>query len=201
MWKQLPPPLDVLEICKMGRMRKRKGRRYIPIQNMQLHFYVTINKVKYYIRREQVYRSIFGQQLIWQWSKKRKKRKKKPKKYKRPYKPNDKLFADGIEKLSAEDCHMRAIEDLFFGFNSYTGVTAKQATALPEHYLTEQQAEQLGLEPFVEGSMLFISAKKQLYLWNGSHYVLLTKDSTIKNRKRSYHPLLTKPFENQQVTD
>ena len=201
MWKPLSEPLQMVQISKQGLLRVKDRRGYRRIQSKSNSIRVSVGGTPHYINRRKVYLEVWGIQLnsaIFPLPKRKKRKKKTVPKKKYVPKPNDQLFADGVEKLSAQDALMRGIEDLFFGFNSYVGI---QPNTQHEHYLTEQQAEQLELEPFVEGSMLFISAKKQLYLWNGSNYVLLNKDRSSARIYKNYHPQIVQMLKNKQDTE
>ena len=198
MWKPLPEPLQMVQISKQGLLRVKDRRGYRRIQSKANSIRVSVGGTPHYINRRKVYLEVWGIQLNSAIFPLPKRKKKTVPKKKYVPKPNDQLFADGVEKLSAQDALMRGIEDLFFGFNSYTGI---QPNTQHEHYLTAEQAEQLELEPLVAGSMLFISSKKQLYLWNGSHYVLLNKDRSSARVYKNYHPQIVQMLKNKQDTE
>ena len=195
----LPPPFQMFEIAKNGKLRKKYRRGYRAISNHINCISATIDGTTRRFSRRKYYRIIFGVELntpLFPHPKKRKPKKSAPKKKYIP-KPNDALYADGVEKLSAQDAYMRGIEDLFFGFNSYTGI---QQNTQHEHYLTADEGKKIGLEPLLLGSSLYIGAKKQLYLWNGSNYVLLNKDRSSARVYKNYHPQIVQILKNKQDT-
>lgn len=200
MWKPLPVPFDTVQISKQGLLRIR-NRRYRRINTKGNSIAVIIDGVVQRFNRRKMYQAVWGVELnsaIFPKPKRKKRKKKKAPKKKYIPKPNDALYADGVEKLSAQDAYMRGVEDMFFGFNSFTGI---QTNTRHEHYLTAEQGQQLGLEPLVAGSQLFISLKKQLYLWNGSHYILLNKDRSSARIYKNYHPQIVQMLKDKQDTE
>jgi hypothetical protein len=123
----------MFEIAKNGKLRKKDRRGYRAISNHINCISVTIDGVVKRFSRKKYYKKVHGIELDTPLFPKPPKPKKPKKKY--IPKPNDALYADGIERLTAEDELMRSIEDKFFGFNSYVGV---QLNTKHEHCLSDE---------------------------------------------------------------
>ena len=88
----------------------------------------------------------------------------------------DKYYANkDYNQLMVELAKRKAlIEDSLNGFDSYAGITKQKKS---QCFLTEQDAKELGLEPILNGSILYWNPQtKALYLKDEDKYLALTAE-------------------------
>lgn len=88
----------------------------------------------------------------------------------------DKYYANkDYRQLMFELAKRKAlIEDSFNGFDSYAGITKQKKS---QCFLTEQDAKEFGLQPVLNGSILYWNPQtKALYLKDQDKYLALTAE-------------------------